>query len=256
MQGGDDVEIERARVNLADCEEGALEAEVGDDAGLELGDLGGVAEKSELVELGADRALQAAHGVAGGELVDAGVGDEQLLAGHGEAFAEGGGLGGHVVGAAGEHEAAKLLGATGELAEGGGGLEADDGEGAGDLELLDVFGKVARGQAEVDALVAGEGVEGLDAGLDVVEGDALSGVDVGEVDLLFNLLVGGDGLGGDGEAEVALGLHDGDPVIALDRDAAGGGPDVLDEGRGVAFGEDVGNDGGGHGDEEGEKGNG
>src|SRR5690606_15311987 len=246
VQRGDDLEVERARVNLADGEEADLEAEMLEDAFFEAGDLGGVAfEESELVELGADRALEAAHGIAGGEFVEAGEGGEQLLAKHGEAFAEGGGLGRHVGGAAGEHEGAVLLGALGELLQGGGGLEADDLQRAGDLELLDVFGEVARGEAEVDGLAAGESVEGLDAGLDVVESDAFAGVDVGEVDLALGFLVVGDGGGRDGQAEVALGLHDGDPVIALYADASGGGPDVFDEGRGVAFGEDVGN--GGHG---------
>ena len=44
-----------------------------------------------------------------------------------------------------------------------------------DLELLDVLGQVARRHALVDVLVAGEGGELLDAGLDVVAGAAAPG---------------------------------------------------------------------------------
>jgi hypothetical protein len=98
----------------------------------------------------------------------------QFLAEHGEALAEGGGLGRHVVGAAGDHEVAVGLGLAREREEGGGGLELDDLERAEDLELLDVFREVAAGEPEVDELALGEIGELLDAGLHVVEGDALA----------------------------------------------------------------------------------
>ena len=91
----------------------------------------------------------------------------------------------------------------------------------------------------MDVLVAGEVVEFLDAGLHVVAGDPFAGHDRGGVDAVLGLLVGGDRPGGDVEAEFALGLHHGDPEFALQHDAALGGPDGLEGGGGVAFGEDV-----------------
>ena len=242
VKSGHDLEVERARIHLADRAEGAAKAEMLDDAGLKLGNLGRVpVEEGELVELGADGALQAAHRVTRRELGNTGVRGEYFFTEHRETLAQRGRLGGHVVGAAGEHEVAVGLGARGELVERRGGFHADDCKRAGDLELLDVFREIAGGETEVNALVAGEGVEGLDAGLHVVERDALAGIDVCEVDVVLNLLVGGDGLRRDGEAELALGLHDRDPVVALDGDPAGGGPDVFDQRGGVAVGEDVGN---------------
>jgi hypothetical protein len=54
---------------------------------------------------------------------------------------------------------------------------ADRGEGAVDLELLDIFGEVAARHALVDVLVAGEVAERVDAGLHIVPGDPLAGVD-------------------------------------------------------------------------------
>lgn len=91
----------------------------------------------------------------------------------------------------------------------------------------------------MDVLVAGEVVKLLDAGFDIVAGDALALGDGGEIDLIDDLFVSGDGIGRDVEAEVVLGLHDGDPELAFEDDASFGGPDVGDGGRGVAFGEDV-----------------
>ena len=93
----------------------------------------------------------------------------------------------------------------------------------------------------MDVLVAGEFVEFLDARLHVVAGDPLPRHDGGEVDLVLHPLVGGDRLGGNVEPEIALGLHHGDPEFAFQHDPPLGGPDGLHGGRGVAFGEDVGN---------------
>ena len=53
-----------------------------------------------------------------------------------------------------------------------------------DLQLLDVLGEVAAGQALVHVLVPGERVELLDARLDVVPGDPLAGGDGVEVHLV------------------------------------------------------------------------
>ena len=81
-------------------------------------------------------------------------------------------------------EAGVLGGQAGQAGEGGDHPVADEHEGVADLELLDVLGEVAAGHALVDVLVAGEGGELLDAGLHVVAGDPLPGLDRGEVDLV------------------------------------------------------------------------
>jgi len=88
-------------------------------------------------------------------------------------------------------------------------------------------------------LVAGEGAELVDARLDVVTGLFLALTDGFKVDLVLDLLVGGERRGGDIEAEVALGLHDGDPIFTLEDHAATGGPDGLHRRGGVAIGEDI-----------------
>ena len=54
---------------------------------------------------------------------------------------------------------------------------------ATDLQLLDVLGEVAARHALVHVLVAGERVELLDAGLDVVARDAFAVVDRGQIDV-------------------------------------------------------------------------
>jgi len=100
---------------------------------------------------------------------------------------------------------------------------ADDLQRAEHLELLDVLGEV----------------ELLDARLDVVARDPLPRGDGGEIDLLAACFVGVDRLGRDGQAEVALGLHHGDPEFAFQHDAAFGGPEPAHGRRGVSFGEDV-----------------
>jgi hypothetical protein len=56
-------------------------------------------------------------------------------------------------------------------------------------------------------------------------------------------LVGGDGLGGNVETEVALCLHHRDPELAFETDFSFGGPDRFHGGGGIAFGEDVGDHG-------------
>ena len=91
----------------------------------------------------------------------------------------------------------------------------------------------------MNMLVAGEVVELLDAGFDIVTRDTLALGDGGEVDLIDDLFICGDCVGRDIEAEVMLGLHDGNPELAFEDDAAFSGPDVSNGGRGVAFGEDV-----------------
>ena len=166
-------------------------------------------------------------------------GAQDLLAEHREALSKGRGLGGDIVGPGGDHEVRPLGGALGEAGEDGDRFIADDLERAVNLKLLDVLGEVPRGHPFVDVLVAGEVVEFLDTGLHVVTGDALAFVDGSEVDLVFDRLVSRDGFVRDIETEGLLGLHDGDPKVTFEDDAAFGGPDVADLGGGVSFGEDV-----------------
>jgi hypothetical protein len=170
---------------------------------------------------------------------------QQLLAAVGEALAEGGGLGGHVVAAPGEHHRLVLGGALGEAGQGGDHPGPDELEGGPHLQLLDVLREVPRGHALVDVLVAGEGAELLDPSLDVVAGDPLPGVDRVEVDLVHDLPVGVDHVVADGQAEVALRLQHRDPQASLEHDLVGRGPDLGHLEAGVAAGEDVG-DGGLH----------
>jgi hypothetical protein len=54
--------------------------------------------------------------------------------------------------AAGDHQIAVRLGLLREREERGGGLELHELQRAENLELLDVFGEVAAGEAEVDEL--------------------------------------------------------------------------------------------------------
>ena len=237
---GDDGEVEGAGVDLTDVFPDVGDAEVGGEAFFELGDFGGVAiEEGKLVELGADRAFEPAHAVAGDEVFEATEGVDELFPEHGEAFAIGGGLGRDVVGARGDDKVSVLGGKLGETGEGGDGFVAHEEEGAVDLQLLDVLGEVARGHSFVKLLVAGEVVEFFDPCFDVVAGDALAGVDGGEVDLVFDGFVSSEGFVGDVETEVFLGAGDGKPEFAFEEDAAFGGPDIFEGGRGVAFSEDV-----------------
>jgi len=161
------------------------------------------------------------------EFLDAGEGDLQLLTGHREALAEGGGLRGDVVGAAGDHQVAVGRGLRGEREERGGGLKADEFEGAENLELLDVFREVAAGEPEVNELAVRELGKFFDTRFHVVESDAFALRDGGEIDGGFDALVVLNGVGGDRHAEIALGLHHGDPEIAFEADAAVLRPDGL-----------------------------
>ena len=244
VERGDDFEIQRARINLPDRIERRVETEVLDDAGLEGCDfLGVAAEQRELIELRADGALEPAHGIARDEFLDAGERAEKFLPEHRETFAEGGGLGGDVVRAAGEHQAAVRRGLAREREQRGGGFETHDFKRTENLQLLDVFGEITAGEAEVDELAVGEIGELLDAGLHVVQRDAFAPGDGGEVDLMFNALVVLDRGGRNGDAEITLRLHDGDPEIAFEGDAPVLRPDGFHRGRGVALGEDVGDGG-------------
>ena len=240
-QRGDDVEVEAARVDLPDAGQHPLEAEVGGDPLLERGELVRVAvEEVEHVLRGADRALDAAQGIARDELLEALVGDQQLVGDRREALAQRGRLGGDVVRAAGHHEGLVLGGEPGETGQRRDRPDAEQPQRGQHLELLDVLGEVARGHALVDVLVPGEGGELLDPRLHVVPGHPLPRRDAVEVDLVDDLLVGLDDAVGHVDAEVALGLQHRDPEPALEHDLVLGRPDRGEVGAGVAAGEDVG----------------
>ena len=244
IQHRDDLEVETARVDLADIGEEIPDPEMGREAALEFEHSLRVAlEEAELVELRADRALEPTHRIACDERVETLRGVEQFFAEHGEAFAVGRDLRGDVVGAGGDDEVAVFVGFSREAVEGCRRGETDHAEAAVDLELLDVLGEVAARHALVDVLVSGEITEFLDARLHVVAGDALTGIDRSQVDLIDDTLIGGDGLGGNVETEVALCLHHRDPELALETDFSFGGPDRFHGGGGIAFGEDVGDHG-------------
>src|SRR5690606_35820157 len=141
-------------------------------------------------------------------------------------------------------------GVLGQTPDRGDAPVADELEGPHHLELLDVLGEVAARHALVDVLVSGEVVELLDAGLDVVPGDALTLGDRAEVHTVDHRLVVLDHAVGDVDPQVALGAHHRDPQLPLEHDLVLGGPQRGQVGARVARGEDVGNAGlavlGGH----------
>src|SRR6185295_20347104 len=94
-------------------------------------------------------------------------------------------------------------------------------------------------QALVHVLVAGEGVELLDARLDVVARDALAGGDRGEVDALDDALVVRDHRFRDLDAQVALRAQHREPQPALQHDLALRRPQRDELRAGVPGGQDV-----------------
>lgn len=143
-EGADGGKVEAARVDLTDVDVEIGDAEVGDDAAFEVGNLGGVAiEEGDGVHLGSDGSFESADLVVGDEVFERGVSAVEFFAEHRDALAEGGGLGGDVVGAGGDDEVLPLVGALAKAGKGGDGFVTDDEEGAEDLELLDVLGEIA-----------------------------------------------------------------------------------------------------------------
>ncbi len=142
--------------------------------------------------------------------------------------------------ATGHDERGVLGGALGEACGHGDTVGVDVLERPQDLQLLDVLGEVAAGHALVDVLVTGEGVELLDASLDVVTGDAFALCDGLEVDLLDHAFVVGDRLGGNVDPEFGLRPQHREPQLPLEHDLVLGRPQVPEFGAGVAGGEDVG----------------
>ena len=216
---------------------------VGDGA-LECGERRGVTvEEVEHVLRGAHRALDAAQRVALDEVRESVVGDEQLVSPGGEALAEGGRLRGHIVRATGDRGVGVLHGQGAQACERSNDLVAHEQQRLADEHLLDVFGEIAAGEALVDVLVPGEGIELLDARLDVMARDPLAPGDRGEVDVVDHAGVVGDDAVGDVDAEIGLGVKDREPESSLRRDPVLGCPERCHRRGGVALGEHVGDHG-------------
>ena len=139
-----------------------------------------------------------------------------------------------------------LGGPLGQAGEGGDHPVADERERGPHLELLDVLGEVARRHPGVDPLVAGQGRELLDAGLHVVAGDPLPGLDARQVDLVDHRHVVVDHVERQVEAEVVLGPQHRHPQLPLEHHLVLRRPDVGHRPAGVAGGQDVGEVGAGH----------
>ena len=216
---------------------------VGDGA-LECGERRGVAiEEVEHVLGGADRSLDPAQRIALDEVGESVVGDEQLISPGGEALAEGGRLRGHIVRATGDRGVGVLHGQGAQARECCDDLVTHEQQGLADEHLLDVFGEIAAGEALVDVLVPGEGIELLDARLDVMARDPLAPGDRGEVDVVDHAGVVGDDAVGDVDAEIGLGVKDREPESSLGGNPVLGCPQRCHRRGGVALGEHVGDHG-------------
>ncbi len=240
-QRGDHVVVEGAGVDLADRGERLGEAEVRGDAPLQVGELVRVAAEQVQHVLGrADRALDPAQRVAREQVLQAAVGDQQLVGGGREALAQRRGLGGDVVRASGDHQLAVLGRELAEPGQHGDGAVAHQLQREPDLELLDVLRQVPRGHALVDLLVAGEGVELLDPGLHVMPGDLLALGDGGQVHLVEHALVVGEGGVRHLDPEVLLSAQHRQPQLTLQLHLLLGGPQDGQLRGGVAAGQDIG----------------
>ena len=197
----------------------AVEAEAVRDALLELGELLLVAaHEVQHVLRGAHRALDAAQRIPLEQLLDALDRNQDLVGGGGETLAQGGRLRRHVVGAAGHDQGLVLAGAVAHGFEQRDRLVAGELEGAAHLQLLHVFGQVARGHALVDFLVPRQRVELLDASLHVVAGNFFTRRNRVQVHLVDDFLVVLDRARFHGHTELLLRLQHGDPELPLQDD--------------------------------------
>ncbi len=109
-QNGNDPQVQRARIHLADVAPLLRDAEVGDGAFLQIRNFSRIpAEERKLVHLRSDRTFQPAHRVTRDDILQHGETGKQLLTEHGDAFPQSGRLGGDVVSARGEHHIIPLL---------------------------------------------------------------------------------------------------------------------------------------------------
>ena len=170
----DDVQVERAWVDLAGRFQDVGEPETGRDPSLQFVQFVEVTtEQVQHVLAGTHRALDAAHGIASDQVIEPGMRDQQFVGAGGEPLSEGGHLGGDVVAAADDRLVGvsdREVGQPGEHRHHPG---TDQLQRLQHLHLLDVLGQIAAGHALVDVFMADQPVELLDPGLDVVPGDPL-----------------------------------------------------------------------------------
>ena len=116
-QRRNDVEIKGAGVHLADRIEHAREAEMRSDRLFEFIDRLGATQQIELIEPCADRSLESTQRIAGQQLTNPLKADHGLLGDVGESLAEGGRLGGDIVGPCHHDLASVLFSKRGEASE-------------------------------------------------------------------------------------------------------------------------------------------
>ncbi len=232
--------VERSRIHLPDAGENICEAQEFGDPAFQVGQPGGVpVEQVEHVLRGAHRALDAAQRVPVDQLGQPGQRDQRLLGGRREPLAQRRGLRGDVVAAAGHHQIAVQRRPLGQPRDHRDAVGVDEFQGAPDLQLLDVLGEVAARHALVHVLVAGQRVELLDAGLDVVARDPFARGDRGQVDLLEHPLVVGDHAVGHRHAQFGLRTEHGDPQSSFGDDLGFRRPDRHHLVAGVPVGQDI-----------------
>ena len=164
---------------------------------------------------------------------------QRLLGRRREPLAQRRGLRGDVVAAARHHQIAVERRALGQPRHDRDTVGVDEFQRAPDLQLLDVLGEVAARHALVHVLVAGERVELLDAGLDVVARHPLARGDRGQVDVLEHALVVGDHAVGHRDAQLGLRAQDGDPQPPLGDDLGLRRPDRHHLVAGVPIGQHI-----------------
>ncbi len=215
-QRAEDVEVQRPRVDLPDAGQHPSEAEKLRDPPFQLGQFRRIrVQQVEHVLAGPDRALHPTQRIAGKQLLDPLKGDEQLLPGRSEAFAERGGLCGDVVAASGQHQCVVFGGQAPEAGQRRDHAPLDQQQRAAYLELFDILGKIPRCHALVYVLMAGKSVELLDPGLHVMPADSLPARDRIEIDVGENPLIVLDHPRGDVEAQVPLGAQHRQPQPAF-----------------------------------------
>ena len=216
-----------------------IEAEFADDEFIEVFDLGGVAlEEFEEGGLRAGGALDApeSDGVAGA--FEPGEREREVVGPVGGAFAQGGGLGGLVVGEGEDGQVAEGDGEVGERVDASGDFHCDQAEGIAQEEQFGVAVDELAGGAEMDdgAGFGGDIAQRVDVGHDVVAelvfvcGGSCD-VLVGDFEVFAELVELG---GGDGQAQLLLGLGQCEPESAPGFELSPGRPDRLHLGRGVA----------------------
>ena len=210
--------IERTRVHLPDRQQHPIEAQVLSNLGFKFTESRGVpTDQIQHVLRRSNWALDATQRVPGEQRFQPVECSEQLVGERREPFAQRGHLGGNIVRASGQRNFVVLDGQLSEPSERRDGFVTNQQQRLPDLQLLDVFGQVARGHALVDVLVSRERVELLDACLHVVAGDPFTLGDRCQVHVVGRSFVRADGVVRDVDAEFALCLEYSDPQLPSSR---------------------------------------